>query len=32
MEAIAFKGNTSLYISSEEIANVHARLYLFKLD
>lgn len=32
MEAIAFKGNASLYISSEEIANVHARLYLFKLD
>jgi hypothetical protein len=32
MEAVAFKDNTNLYISSEEIANVHARLYLFKLD
>lgn len=32
MEGIAFKDNTSIYISSEEIANVHTRLYLFKLD
>jgi hypothetical protein len=32
MEGVAFKDNSSLYISSEEIANVHARLYLFKLD
>lgn len=32
MEAVAFKNNSSLYLSSEEIANVPARLYLFKLD
>lgn len=32
IEAVAFKNNTSLYLSSEEIANVPARLYLFKLD
>ena len=32
MEGVTFKDNSSLYISSEEIANVHARLYLFKLD
>jgi hypothetical protein len=32
MEGISFKDNTNLYISSEEIANVHARLYLFMLD
>jgi hypothetical protein len=32
MEAVAFKDNTNVYISSEEIANVLARLYLFKLD
>lgn len=32
MEGIAFKDATNLYISSEEIANVFARLYLFKLD
>lgn len=32
MEGISFKDQTQVYISSEEIANVHARLYLFKLD
>ncbi len=32
MEGIAFKDNTSLFISSEEIARVGARLYLFNLD
>jgi hypothetical protein len=32
MEGIAFKDNSSLFISSEEIAHVNARLYLFKLD
>lgn len=31
MEGIAFKDNSSIYISSEEIAHVPARLYLFKL-
>ncbi len=32
MEGVAFKDNSSVFISSEEIANVFARLYLFKLD
>jgi len=32
MEGIAFKDNSSVFISSEEIVNVFARLYLFKLD
>jgi len=32
MEGIAFKDNSSVYISSEEIPNVFARLYFFKLD
>jgi hypothetical protein len=32
MEGIAFKDNSLVFISSEEIAKVHARLYLFKLD
>jgi hypothetical protein len=32
MEGVAFKDNSNLYISSEEIANVPARLYLYRLD
>lgn len=32
MEGIVFKNNKELYISSEEIANVKARLYLFGLE
>jgi hypothetical protein len=32
MEGLTFKDNASVFISSEEIANVHARLYLFKLQ
>jgi hypothetical protein len=32
MEGIAFKDNSNVYLSSEEIANVHARLYQFKID
>lgn len=32
MEGLVFKDNNTVYISSEEIANVHARLYEFKLD
>lgn len=32
MEGITFKNDSTVYLSSEEIANVHARLYTFKLD
>ena len=32
MEGVAFKDNSSVFISSEEIVNVFARLYLFELD